>query len=68
MSAGRHLGNAFANGPRTDFEEALAGRVGVLSDLLASSSLDADEAIAAFDHAARNAWQAAQPEAAADVG
>jgi hypothetical protein len=66
--AGYRFGRAFVGEPRAAFEQALARRVAALNDALATSGLDPDEALGAFEQAAWGAWETAQPGAAADGG
>jgi hypothetical protein len=58
-SAGKQFGEAWARRSRADFEEALIERLTAIDELAPLSS-DAEEAMAAFNQAAREAWEAAQ--------
>ena len=58
-SAGRQLGEAWGTRSRVEFEQALIERLVAIDDLAPLSS-DAEEALAAFDQAAWQAWEAAQ--------
>jgi hypothetical protein len=61
QSIGKQFGEAWPTWSHADFEEALIERLTAIDELAPLSS-DAEEAMAAFDQAARSAWESAQHE------
>lgn len=58
QTEGRAFGQDWRGRARTKFEEALVKRLGSLAEDIAARALDTDEAVAAFDVAAWDAWEA----------
>jgi hypothetical protein len=56
--AGETLGREMRGRPRVKFETVLMQRLDGMAEQIASSTLDAEEAIAAFDSAAWDTWEA----------
>lgn len=56
--AGETLGREMRGRPRAKFETVLMQRLDGMAEQIAASPLDADEAIAAFDVAAWDTWEA----------
>ncbi|HTI01507.1 MAG TPA: hypothetical protein VL752_11225 [Acidisoma sp.] len=57
-TAGETLGQEMRGRSRTKFETVLTQRLDRMAEQIAGSALDAEEAIAAFDVAAWDAWEA----------
>lgn len=55
---GHAFGQDWRGRARTKFEEALVKRLGSLTEDISARALDTDEAVAAFDVAAWDAWEA----------
>lgn len=65
---GTAFGRSWRGRPRSRFEESLVKRLNALSEALAAQALDEDEAIAAFDTAAWDTWEASVTSSSPAVG
>lgn len=63
-NAGESFGREMRGRPRTKFETGLMRRLDAIAEQVAGSALDEEEAIAAFDVAAWDSWEAVLTSAA----